>query len=584
MPAPFAQQSIPSAAPRYHQGRKMFGGRYTLLRALGRGGMGEVWLAQDNELGVQRALKFAPPEVAADARSVAMLKREAIAGTSLAHPNIVRIFDFAHDPVEMESAVVMEVVEGKSLAELQAKRIEETGNGFFEPEEIEKWLHDACVALDYAHCEGRVHRDLKPQNLMVETATGRLKIMDFGISHRIGDSFSQLTGKDSSGTLPYMSPQQVMGERPHSSDDIYGLGATLYDLLSGSPPFIGGALELQVREKAPIPIHRRRAEVNQQTGNPVPPVWEVVVMACLDKLAEKRPANANNIILSFNSPIAVKPPAVIERVFTPERIKPLCTRPAAPSRLWPTLTLLLLLIAVGWAWTVLFPNQHLVNPSVTDQQDIDAANETTVKEAAANLQTEILQGKLREEEKKRLAAEAAVKLIQEDVARGQAAIPTPDPQIQPEQTMHSPEPMVAPSQGISSRSDLATPAAISYAAMAGNWKIIEKVPASTTETPYDIEWAYNAEINGNRIILVGKKTRVAGKLPTKGELKATSTLSLSLQGRFGEGWLEEVNHRGEKLTGSIRITLSQNSLSLLGTMTTQLPTITQTTEIVGTKQ
>ncbi|HEY1052114.1 MAG TPA: serine/threonine-protein kinase, partial [Prosthecobacter sp.] len=187
MPDPFANQTIPSAAPRNHQARKVFGGRYTLLRPLGRGGMGEVWLAQDNELGVHRALKFAPPEVAADARSVAMLKREAIAGTSLAHPNIVRIFDFATDPAAMESAVVMEVVDGKSLAELQAKRIEETGDAFFEPEEIETWLRDACAALDYAHGEGRVHRDLKPQNLMVETATKRLKIMDFGISRRIGD-------------------------------------------------------------------------------------------------------------------------------------------------------------------------------------------------------------------------------------------------------------------------------------------------------------------------------------------------------------------------------------------------------------
>ncbi|MBL9132870.1 MAG: protein kinase [Verrucomicrobiaceae bacterium] len=302
MPDPFAQQTIPSAAPRYHQGRKMFSGRYTLLKPLGRGGMGEVWLANDNELGVQRALKFAPPEVAADARSVAMLKREAIAGTSLAHPNIVRIFDFAHDPVEMESAVVMEVVEGKSLAELQAKRIEESGNGFFEPEEIEKWLRDACAALEYAHGEGRVHRDLKPQNLMVETASGRLKIMDFGISRRIGDSFSQLTGKDSSGTLPYMSPQQVMGEPPHASDDIYGLGATLYDLLSGSPPFIGGALEMQVREKAPVPILTRRAEVNASSGKPVPNAWETLVMKCLAKRREERPASFDAIRQAVSAP------------------------------------------------------------------------------------------------------------------------------------------------------------------------------------------------------------------------------------------------------------------------------------------
>ncbi|MBL9132037.1 MAG: serine/threonine protein kinase, partial [Verrucomicrobiaceae bacterium] len=292
-PDPFAQQTIPSAAPRYHQGRKMFGGRYTLLKPLGRGGMGEVWLAQDNELGVQRALKFAPPEVAADARSVAMLKREAIAGTSLAHPNIVRILDFVYDTPEMESAVVMEVVEGKSLADLQAKRIEEGGNGFFEPEEIEKWLRDACAALDYAHGEGRVHRDIKPQNLMVESASGRLKIMDFGISRRIGDSFSQLTGKDSSGTLPYMSPQQLDGGAPSAADDVYSLGATVYELLTGTPPFFRGKLDDQIRLKEHDSLMERRRQnaqegLNAGAGNPVSKEWEVRVSGMLNKKVEAR--------------------------------------------------------------------------------------------------------------------------------------------------------------------------------------------------------------------------------------------------------------------------------------------------------
>jgi serine/threonine protein kinase len=289
---PLHDPTIPSQAPRYYQGRKMFGGRYTLTKRLGSGGMGVVWLAQDNELGIQRALKFAPPEVAADARSVAMLKREATAGTSLAHPHIVRIFDFAHDVHASKSAVVMEVVEGKSLADLQAERIEATGNGYFEPEEIEPWLQQAAAALDYAHAEGRAHRDLKPQNFMIETATGRLKIMDFGISRRIGDSHATLTGKDSSGTLPYMSPQQVLGDAPTSSDDIYGMGATLYDLLTGSPPFIGGDIPSQVREKPPTPLNQRRAEVNAEAGKPIPAAWEQAVLACLSKKREDRPSSA----------------------------------------------------------------------------------------------------------------------------------------------------------------------------------------------------------------------------------------------------------------------------------------------------
>jgi formylglycine-generating enzyme required for sulfatase activity len=292
---PFAEKTIPTHTPRYYQGRRIFTGRFTLVKPLGKGNMGVVWLAHDNELGVHRALKFSPPEIAADARSVAMLKREVLNGTSLAHANIVRIFDFAHDPAEGESAVVMEAIEGKTLAELQAERIETSGHGFFEPAEVEPLLRDIAAALDYAHGERRVHRDLKPQNLMRETSTGRIKIMDFGISRRIDDSLTQLTSRDSSGTLPYMSPQQVIGETTIASDDIYGLGATLYDLLSGSPPFTGGALESQIKESTPVSLTAKRQETWNISGQPVPAAWEAIVLQCLAKQPAQRPATAGDI-------------------------------------------------------------------------------------------------------------------------------------------------------------------------------------------------------------------------------------------------------------------------------------------------
>lgn len=272
----------------------MFGGRYTLVRQLGRGGMGEVWLAQDNELAVERCLKFAPVEVASDAKSVAILKREAISGTSLSHPSIVRIFDFVSDHAEKISAVVMEVVDGRSLADLQAERIQTTGDGFFEAREVEAWVEQACAALEYAHREKRVHRDLKPQNLLIESATGKLKIVDFGISRRIGDSMSQLTGKDSSGTMPYMSPQQLAGENVSEQDDVYGLGATIFDLLTGSPPFTGGSLESQIKDRIPSSMMERRRYLHQQggnatTGGTIPEFWEKAVRACLSKDLATRP-------------------------------------------------------------------------------------------------------------------------------------------------------------------------------------------------------------------------------------------------------------------------------------------------------
>ncbi len=289
---PFHEPTQASALPRYHQGRRLMGGRYTLVRRLGRGGMGEVWLAQDNELTGQRALKFAPQELVADAKSAAMLKHEVIAGISLAHPHVVRVYDFAQDHDEDESAVVMEAVEGHSLADLQAMRITERGHGCFDPEELLPWLRQACAALEYAHGEGRVHRDLKPQNLLIEKATSRLKIADFGISRRIGESMSRLSSRDSSATRPYVSPQQLDGRRASAADDIYGLGATIYDLLTGVPPFEGGDLETQIHFKTPSSIRQRRHDLGVDDMQPVPEAWEALVSECLAKEPEDRPASA----------------------------------------------------------------------------------------------------------------------------------------------------------------------------------------------------------------------------------------------------------------------------------------------------
>jgi serine/threonine protein kinase len=440
---PLHDPTIPSQAPRYYQGRKLFGGRYTLMKRLGSGGMGVVWLAQDNELGIQRALKFAPPEVAADARSVAMLKREAIAGTSLAHPHIVRIFDFAQDTQAGETAVVMEVVEGKSLADLQAERIEATGNGYFEPEEIEPWLQQAAAALDYAHGEGRAHRDLKPQNFMIETATGRLKIMDFGISRRIGDSHATLTGKDSSGTLPYMSPQQVQGEAPSSSDDIYGLGATLYDLLTGSPPFIGGDIPSQVREKPPTPLNQRRTEVNAEVGNPIPAAWEQGVLACLSKQREDRPSSAG-AAHQFISQMQAKQEAAAESgPHSPLRGSPQAKPPAKPTPstrsphdaagtppthpphqplrglsgpLWGAAALVMISLGV---WALLSKPKEIIKEVPKLVEDTASKQEAAQQRQRADE----LEKKHQEEEQKRLAAEAEAKKAREDAAK--AALPPP---------------------------------------------------------------------------------------------------------------------------------------------------------------
>ena len=213
-------------------GARVFG-RYRLDSLAGRGGMGVVWKAHDEKLERTVALKFLPEVVAEDAEAVRDLKRETKRCLELTHPYIVRVHDLVQDgPV---AAIVMEYVDGESLA----KRKAASPGGCLTLRELRPLTGQLCAALDYAHGVAKiVHRDLKPGNLLL-TRDGQLKVTDFGIARSLSDTHTRLTGRvgNTSGTLSYMSPQQLQGEDPAASDDIYALGATLYELLTGKPPF-----------------------------------------------------------------------------------------------------------------------------------------------------------------------------------------------------------------------------------------------------------------------------------------------------------------------------------------------------------
>jgi serine/threonine protein kinase len=202
-------------------------GRYTLVKILGRGGMGVVWLARDEELERDVALKFLPDVIVHDRSLLNELKRETKRSLELTHRNIVRIHDFVFD--ERSACISMEYVDGDTLSNLRAEKERKV----FEPDEIAGWTIQLCDALDYAHNHARIiHRDLKPANLMVNQK-GDLKVSDFGVARSLGDSMSKLTlASGTSGTLVYMSPQQLDGERGTHLDDVYSLGATFYDLLT----------------------------------------------------------------------------------------------------------------------------------------------------------------------------------------------------------------------------------------------------------------------------------------------------------------------------------------------------------------
>jgi serine/threonine protein kinase len=275
-------------------------GRYLLRHVLGRGGMGVVWLAHDERLERDVALKFLPEAVHFDAGALDDLKRETRRCLELTHPNIIRIYDFVTDA--QAAAISMEYIDGKTLAAL---RIEKE-NRVFEVEELGVWMAQACQALFYAHEEVKVvHRDLKPANLML-TSRGQLKIADFGIARSVSDSMTQVTmRRATSGTLVYMSPQQMNGDISRVTDDIYALGATIYEFLTSKPPFYSGDIPFQVRQSIPRKMSERREELGI-TGEEIPKEWEDAVAACLEKAPNQRPKDMLELAERLGLPIGTR--------------------------------------------------------------------------------------------------------------------------------------------------------------------------------------------------------------------------------------------------------------------------------------
>jgi serine/threonine protein kinase/Tfp pilus assembly protein PilF len=272
----------------FANGQKVFG-RFTLVKILGRGGMGIVWLARDEELERDVALKFIPDLMIQDHAVFDQLKSETKRCLELTHPHIVRIYDFVRD--ERSGCISMEYIDGETLSNSRAEKEQKV----FEPDEIATWTSQLCDALDYAHNHAKViHRDLKPGNLMVNQR-GDLKVSDFGIARSLADSVSRLTMEQGrSGTLVYMSPQQLDGERGSHLDDIYSLGATLYDLLTSKPPFYSGNIDRQIHERVAPSMTERRKELDIEPAL-VPQVWEDAVAACLTKNPSRRPQSAAEV-------------------------------------------------------------------------------------------------------------------------------------------------------------------------------------------------------------------------------------------------------------------------------------------------
>ncbi len=287
--------------------------RYELQGELGKGGMGVVWLALDRELNSKVALKFLREEMTSEADALKELKGEVIINRDLSHPNIIKTYSFETN--ERTSAISMEYVNGvnlhrlKKMAEPEARCLglpPANSAGFFEVEDIKKWVGQLCEAMDYAHKQKVVHRDIKPANLMINER-GELKVGDFGIGRTVADTVNRVT-KNAAGTPPYMSPQQTMGEKAAPADDIYSIGATIYDLVTGDPPFFRGAIRDQTLMKVPPSMTERRKELGR-VGKPIPADWEKTVAACLAKEAADRPPTALALRDMLDGKLVLRPRA-----------------------------------------------------------------------------------------------------------------------------------------------------------------------------------------------------------------------------------------------------------------------------------
>jgi hypothetical protein len=266
-------------------------GRYRREKVLGKGGQGEVWLAHDLQLERQVAIKQVNEHCAPGTMAYQSLKDEVQKSLELTHPNITRIYDLVDVPGE-SPFISMEYLEGEDLL----VKIRKQASGHFSWAEIEPYILSLCDALEYAHGQGMVHRDLKPANLII-TDSGELKLTDMGIAEPAKDpDASSDTKALISGSPHYWSPQQSQGIKPQATDDIYSLGATLYHLLTGRPPFLGdNAEEITKQHLAKTPDDLQQVLKAEGHATKIPAHINQLVLKCLAKDPASRPQETGYI-------------------------------------------------------------------------------------------------------------------------------------------------------------------------------------------------------------------------------------------------------------------------------------------------
>ncbi len=253
--------------------------RYRIGKLLGRGGMGDVYLAQDTRLGRQVALKFLAPELARDADALRRFENEARAAAELSHPHVAAIYDVDQD--QGRRFLVLEYVEGETLQ----KRLQ---RGPLPLEQVLEIAVALAQALAHAHARGIIHRDIKASNVML-TPEGGIKVLDFGLARRAGESQLTMPGT-SLGTISHMSPEQAKGQASDARTDLWALGVVLYECLTGHLPY-GAEQPLavihQILNEPPRPPSQLRGDV--------PAELERIVLRCMEKEPSARYQRADEL-------------------------------------------------------------------------------------------------------------------------------------------------------------------------------------------------------------------------------------------------------------------------------------------------
>ncbi|MBV9574448.1 MAG: protein kinase, partial [Acidobacteriales bacterium] len=279
-----AATSNPSASQASQQifyPNQILAGRYKILRMLGEGGMGAVYQARDQELDRLIALKVIRPELASNPSILQRFKQELILARHVTHKNVIRIFDLGE--AGGTKFITMEYVEGEDLRALLRR------DGKLPPDTAVDIIQQICRALDAAHAEGVIHRDLKPQNVLRDP-NGRVVVMDFGLARSLAAPGMTQTGA-LVGTLEYMSPEQAMGAELDQRSDVFAVGLIFYELLTGKVPYKAETAVASLMKRT-----QERAVPASEIDAAVPKALSAIVSRCLERDPKQRCQSAHELL------------------------------------------------------------------------------------------------------------------------------------------------------------------------------------------------------------------------------------------------------------------------------------------------